>query len=336
LSAQPKTCVALLQFYLAPVDLSEFGQKTSIHKPAKGADESGWRRKRNGEAMKILVTGGTGNVGGFVAKELLKRGATVRVLARKEPDEGKLPAGAEVAIGDLLHPDSLEKAMRGIDKMFLLNAVVADELTQGLIAYGIARRVGLKHVTYLSVFKVEQFRDVPHFASKLAVESAMREFGVPYTILRPGYYIQNDAKLKGALTGAGVYPMPIGTAGICAVDVRDIAEAAAISLTADGHDGQTYDLVGPTLISGPGNAALWSKLLGKEIHYTGHNFDQWEQGMRDQMPSWSAFDLRSMLQGYFDRGFASTSTQVDRVTKLLGHTPRSYDDFASETAALWK
>jgi len=164
----------------------------------------------------------------------------------------------------------------------------------------------------------------------------MREFGVPYTILRPGYYIQNDAKLKGALTGAGVYPMPIGTAGICAVDVRDIAEAAAISLTADGHDGQTYDLVGPTFISGPSNAALWSKLLGKEIHYTGHNFDQWERGMRDQMPSWSAFDLRTMLQGYFDRGFASTSTQVDRVTKLLGHTPRSYDDFASETAALWK
>jgi hypothetical protein len=58
--------------------------------------------------------------------------------------------------------------------------------------------------------------------------------------------------------------------------------------------------------------------------------------MRGQMPSWSAFDLRTMLQGYFDRGVASTSTQVDRVTKLLGHTPRSYDDVASETAAVWK
>ena len=108
----------------------------------------------------------------------------------------------------------------------------------------------------------------------LRFDSAMREFGVPYTILRPGYYIQNDAKLKWVLTGAGVYPMPIWKAGICAVHVRDIAEASAISLIADGHDGQTYDLVGPTLISGPGNAALWSKLLGKEIHYTGHNFDQ--------------------------------------------------------------
>ena len=286
--------------------------------------------------MKVLVTGGTGNVGGAVVTELLKRGAEARVLARKQPEAGKLPAGVEVAIGDLLDPVSVEQAMQGADKLFLLNAVVADELTQALIAYGIAKRVGLKHVTYLSVFKVDQFRDVPHFASKLAVENALREFGVPYTILRPGYYIQNDANLKDALMGPGVYPMPIGTAGIAAADVRDIAEAAAISLTQDGHDGQTYDVVAPAMISGPGNAALWSKLLGKQITYTGHNFDQWEQNMRPMMPSWSAFDLRMMFQAYFDRGFESTETEVARLTKLLGHAPRSYEGFATQAATAWK
>ena len=286
--------------------------------------------------MKILVTGATGNVGSLVVTELIKRGAEVRALVRKQPDAGKLPAEAEVAVGDLLDPVSVEKAMQGVDKLFLLNAVVTDELTQALIAYGIAKRIGLKHVTYLSVFKVDEFRDVPHFASKLAVENALREFGVPFTILRPGYYIQNDINLKGALTGAGIYPMPIGTAGIATADVRDIAEAAAISLTEQGHEQQTYDIVGPTLISGPGNAALWSKLLGKEIKYTGHNFDQWEQSMRANMPSWSSYDLRMMFQGYFDRGFASTETEVARLTKLFGRAPRSYEDFAAETARLWK
>jgi uncharacterized protein YbjT (DUF2867 family) len=286
--------------------------------------------------MKTLVIGGTGNVGGEVVTELLKRRAQVRVLARTQPEAGKLPAAVEVAIGDLLDPVSVEAAMQGVDKLFLLNAVVADELTQALIAYGIAKRIGLKHVTYLSVFKVDQFRDVPHFASKLAVENALREFGVPYTILRPGYYIHNDLSLKDALTGPGIYPMPIGTAGIAAADSRDIAEAAAISLTEDGHDGQTYDIVGASMISGPGNAALWGKLLGKEIKYTGHNFDQWEQAMRAKVPSWSAFDLRMMFQGYFDRGFASTETDVSRLTGLLGHAPRSYQDFAAETAKLWK
>ena len=286
--------------------------------------------------MKILVIGGTGNVGGGVVTELRKRGADVRVFVRSQPEPGKLPPDVEVAVGDLLDPVSVERAFEGVDGLFLLNAVVTDELTQALIAYGIAKRIGLKHVTYLSVFKVEQFRDVPHFASKLAVESALREFSVPFTILRPGYYMQNDANLKDTLLGPGIYPMPIGTAGIATADVRDIAEAAAISLTEDGHAGKTYDIVAPTMISGPGNALLWSKLLGREIKYAGHDFDQWEQAMRASMPSWSAFDLRMMFQGYFDRGFASTETEVARITNLLGHTPRSYEDFAAQTAATWK
>lgn len=286
--------------------------------------------------MKILVTGGTGTVGSAVVSELLKRGAQVRVLSRKQPQPGKLPAGVEAAIGDFLDPVSVEQAMRGVDKLFLLNAVLPDELTQALIAYGVARRVGLKHVTYLSVFKADQFPEIPHFASKAAVEGALRAFAVPYTILRPGFFFQNDLRLKDALTGPGIYPVPIGTAGMAAVDVRDIAEAAAISLTQDGHEGQTYDLVSSTMLTGPGAAAVWSRVLGKEIKYTGHDFDQYEQALRAIMPAWSAFDFRVMFQGYFERGFASTEAEVTRFTKLLGHSPRTYDDFATEAAALWK
>ena len=76
----------------------------------------------------ILVIGGTGNVGGALVGELLKRGANVRVLARKHSGEGNLPAGVELAIGDLLDPVSLEKALLGVDKLYLLNAVAPDEL----------------------------------------------------------------------------------------------------------------------------------------------------------------------------------------------------------------
>jgi uncharacterized protein YbjT (DUF2867 family) len=96
----------------------------------------------------ILVIGGTGNVGGALVRELLKRGANVRVLTRKPSEEGNLPAGVEVAIGDLLDPVSLEKALLGVDKLYLLNAVVPDELTQGLIAYNLAKRLKLKHIVY--------------------------------------------------------------------------------------------------------------------------------------------------------------------------------------------
>ena len=217
--------------------------------------------------MKVLVTGATGNVGAEVVKGLNQRGVSVRAIARK-PESATVPQGVEVVGGDLTDPESIRSAVRGVDKLFLLNAVVADELTQALITYGIAKRAGVKHVTYVSVYKADHFRDVPHFASKVAVENALHEFGVPYTILRPAYFFQNDLSIKPLLEKIGIYPMPIGTAGISAIDSRDVAEAATVTLAESGHENQTYDLVSSSQITGPGNAASWSKALGKQINYT--------------------------------------------------------------------
>src|ERR1700685_4266524 len=198
--------------------------------------------------MKILVTGGTGRIGSGVLRELKKRGADVRVLVRKKATS--LPDGVEVAIGDLLDPVSVQKAMDGVDKLYLLNAVAPDELTQGLIAYDLAKKLKLKHIVYHSVFRVDHFKDVPHFASKLAIENALREFDVPFTIIRPNYFSQNAATLKDPLTNAGIYPMPLGDVGVSVVDIRDIAEATAIVLTSDGHAGRTSNLNGPEVLSG--------------------------------------------------------------------------------------
>jgi len=284
--------------------------------------------------MKILVTGGTGNVGAEVVKELRKRKADIRLLVRKEGDP--TPKGVEVVVGDLLDPVSVQKAMHGVEKLYLLNAVVPDELTQGLIAYDLARKLKLKHIVYHSVFRVDRFKDVPHFASKLAIENAMREFDVPFTIIRPNYFSQNDATLKDALSKAGTYPMPLGQVGVSAVDIRDIAEAAAIALTSDGHFGKTYNLNGPEVLSGPRMASIWSGLLGKEVRYSGDDMDAFEVQMRKRAPSWSAFDIRMMFQGYLERGFVAEPGDVEILTNLLGHAPRRYEEFAKETVLIWQ
>ncbi len=286
--------------------------------------------------MKILVTGSTGKVGSAVVKELRKRHAAVRALVRKKERSAPAPEGVEVVEGDLLDPVSVEKALSGMDKLYLLNAVVPDELTQGLIAYDLAKKLKLKHIVYHSVFKVDHFKDVPHFASKLAIENALREFDLPFTVIRPNYFFQNDETLKDPLTNAGVYPMPLGAQGISAVDVRDIAEAAAIALTSDGHQGQTYNLNGPDVLSGPKIASIWGGVLGREIHYAGDDMDAFEQQMRQRAPSWSAFDIRMMFQGYLQRGFIAGGNDLEVLTKLLGHPPRRYEDFARETAQAWQ
>jgi uncharacterized protein YbjT (DUF2867 family) len=284
--------------------------------------------------MKILVIGGTGHVGSEVVKELKNRDADVRVLVRKT-DEKSLP-GVEVVVGDLLDPVSIEKAMNDVDKLYLLNAVTPDELTQGLIAYDLAKKLELSHVVYHSVFRVEHFKDVPHFASKLAIESAIREFDVPFTIIRPNYFFQNDASFKDPLTKMSVYPNPLGLVGISAVDIRDIAEATAISLMSNKHFGKTYNVSGATVLSGPKAASIWSKVLGKEIKYAGDNLDIFEEQMRKHAPSWAAFDIRMMFQGYLERGFVAGDDDTAILTKLLGHEPRAYEDFANETLREWQ
>src|ERR1700691_2428435 len=284
--------------------------------------------------MKILVAGGTGHVGAAVVQELQKRKADIRLLVRKEGTP--TPAGVEVAIGDLLDPVSVRKAMEGVDKLYLLNAVLPDELTQGLIAYGLAKKLKLSHVVYHSVFRVEHFKDVPHFASKFAIESAIREFDVPFTIIRPHYFFQNDASFKDILTKLSVYPNPLGLVGISAVDIRDIAEATAITLMSDRHFGKTYNVNGAAILSGPKAASIWSEVLGKEIKYAGDNLDVFEEQMRKHGPSWAAFDIRMMFQGYLERGFIAEDGDAATLTELLGHEPRAYEDFAHETMREWQ
>lgn len=285
--------------------------------------------------MKILITGSTGRVGSEVLKEVLKRGATARVLVRKEDPAKPFPEGVEVVVGDLLDPVSVEKALEGVDKLYLLNAVVPDELTQGLIAFGLARKLGISHIVYHSVFKAEQFKDVPHFAVKLGIESALKEFNVPYTIIRPSYFYQNDEMLQAPLTEAGLYTMPLGSTGIAAVDVRDIAEATAIVLTEEGHTGKTYNLNGPDLLNGQKVASIWSGQLGKNIQYPGEDLDALEAQMRQWAPSWSAYEIRLMFQSYLERGFIAEPGDLETLTGLLGHAPRTYEDFVKETVLKW-
>ena len=158
-----------------------------------------------------------------------------------------------------------------------------------------------------------------HFIGKYAVETSLKTFDTPFTVLRPGYFFQNDAQLKAVLTGAGLYPSPIGKAGIAAVDVRDIADAAVVSLTTDGHTGKTYNLIGPDPLSGPSAAAIWSEVLNKQVRYADLPVEAVEEQLRQIYPTWLAMDVRLMFQGYLDRGFAPSNADVATLTSLVGH-----------------
>jgi uncharacterized protein YbjT (DUF2867 family) len=289
--------------------------------------------------MTILVTGATGTIGSEIVAQLVSRGADVRALVR-DPAKAKLPVGVELAKGDLIDVDSVRAALKGVRTLFLLNAVVPDEFTQALITLNLAREAGIERIVYLSVIHSDIYVNVPHFAGKHAVERMIEQMGLPATILRPAYFINNDASLKDVLLGHGVYPMPIGSKGLAMVDARDIAEIAAIELIRrDSAAGplplDRIELVGPDLMTSANVTAIWSEVLGRPIAYGGDDTSAFEQAMKSRMPSWAAYDMRTMADRFQSDGMIPDAGAVERLTKILGRPLHSYRDFAREMATQW-
>ena len=287
--------------------------------------------------MTILVTGATGNVGSQVIQHLVDRGANVRALVR-DPSKANFPAGVAIVKGDFLDVHSLRSAFDGVSTLFLLNAVVPDEFTQALIALNVARSAGIERIVYLSVIHPDVYVNVPHFAGKFGVERMIEHMGMHATILRPAYFIQNDLMIKDAISSYGVYPMPVGDKGLAMIDVRDIAEIAALELlrreqTAQPLPLNRINLTGPDTLTGTDIAAIWSDVLARQINYRGGDTQAFEQNLKQFMPPWMAYDMRLMGERFLTDGMRPEGGDVERLTALLSRPLRSYRNFASETAA---
>ena len=287
--------------------------------------------------MTILVTGATGRVGRQVVEQLVERGADVRALVR-DPAKASFPAGVDVAQGEMLDIESLRRAFAGVSTLFLLNAVAGDEFTQALITLNVAREAGVERVVYLSVIHADRFVNVPHFAVKSGAERMIQQMGFSATILRPAYFIDNEATIKDVVFDHGVYPMPIGDKGIAMVDTRDIAEVAAIELIRrDQAPGklpvEIINLVGPETLTGPAVATIWSEVLGRPIVYGGDDPSGFEQNLANFMPRWMAYEMRLMAERFVSDGMLPEPGDADRLTRLLGRPLHPYRDFAAQLAA---
>ena len=286
--------------------------------------------------MKILVTGGTGMVGSQVVQQLLSRGATVQVLTRDAAKANTLPAGVTAVTGDLGKVETVMRVFKGVDGVFLINTVSPTEIYVGLLSVCALREEKVKRLVYLSVQHADKAAWLPHFGGKVGVEEAVKKAGVPFTILRPNNFYQNDYWFKDVLLQHGLYPQPLGSVGLHRVDVRDIAEAAAIALTESGHEGQTYDLVGPEPHTGQSTADVWGRALSRSVKYAGDDLEAWEKQSLQYMPDWAVFDFKHMYAFFQKEGLLAAPEAIDRQTRLLGHSPRSFGAFATETAAAWR
>ncbi len=285
--------------------------------------------------MRHLVMGGTGTVGSLVVSGLLKKGEDVAVLTRDAGKSKALPKGVKAVVGDLTNPDHYDGIFKEYDHLFLLTANGPTDLMEGLAAVNEARRTGAKRVVHLSIHDVEKCPEAPHFASKIAIEAALKQTSLPWTILRPNNFYQNDYWFKDAILQYGVYPQPIGNVGISRVDTRDVAEAAVRALTEPGHTGKAYTLAGPDPLTGEDCARAFSEALSRKVVYGGDDLEAWAKSNRAYMPAWAVYDYALMYDAFQKKGLKATPAQLQETRTIVGHEPRKFSDFVKETAARW-
>jgi uncharacterized protein YbjT (DUF2867 family) len=283
----------------------------------------------------ILVIGGTGTVGSATVESLTSKGQSVRVLTRS-PDEATLPAGATAVGGDLAKPDSLKAAFDGIERLCLITPLDRDEAAKGKTVVDMARQALVRRIVFMSIHQVETCPEAPHFLSKIEIEGAIRGTGIPFTIVRPNNFFQNDLQLREAILAHGVYPQPLGSKGCSRVHTDDVAECLARALVDDGHEGKYYSVAGRQTLSGQDCARAWSDALGQEVTYAGDSLDAWADNAAHTLPDWLVEDLRVMYDCFQRNGLAATDDELANQRRLLGREPQRYDEWVFQVARDWK
>jgi uncharacterized protein YbjT (DUF2867 family) len=282
--------------------------------------------------MRILVIGGTGKVGSALAGALAEKGLDVRVMTRT-PGATTSPSGVETAAGDMTRPDTLPAAFEGVDRCYLLTPLAQDEVEQGLNAVEAARRAGIERLVFQSIFRAVEAPAIPHFASKVRILDRIRESGLPWAVVSPSSFYQNDVAMRDLILGPGIYPNPLGSVGVNRVDVRDIAGVAAAALLEPGYESREIVAVGPDNWTGQSIADVYSGILGREIRYSGDDLEAWSAGARNFLPEWLVHDLGVMLAHFQEKGLVASHADLAQTQAALGREPRPFFDFAQELVA---
>lgn len=220
--------------------------------------------------MSIVVTGATGALGRLVIEELLRRTAPggIVAVARDRARSADLAAlGVGVKIADYGRPETLDALFSAGDRVLLISGNEAGRrLTQHRDVIDAAREAGVGLLAYTSVlggptatFSIAE--------EHIATEQALLASGVPYCLLRNGWYHENYTGALAATLKAGAVVGSAGAGRVASAARRDYAEAAAVVLTGSGHENSVYELSGDTAWSMAEYAAEVSRQTGRKIPY---------------------------------------------------------------------
>jgi NAD(P)H dehydrogenase (quinone) len=217
--------------------------------------------------MKIAVTGATGQLGQIVVEKLKTRTAVESIVGLVRTPSKANALGVEVREFDYSQTASHANSLEGIDTLLLISSnEIGKRASQHRNVIESARQAGVKWIVYTSLLHADT-STLSLAGEHYETEKALKESGIPYTILRNGWYTENYTNsIPGALAG-GAFLGSAGDGKISSAARVDYAEAAAVILTSSGHQGKTYELAGDKAYTLADLAKELSVQTGKDIPY---------------------------------------------------------------------
>lgn len=258
--------------------------------------------------MTIGITGATGQLGRLVLAKLKERVDSAAIVALARSASRAADLGLTVSEADYNKPETLERALHTVDTLLLISSnEIGRRAVQHRNVISAARMAGVKRIVYTSLLRADSS------ALSLAgehheTELALKASGIPYTILRNGWYTENyTAFIPSAIT-YGAFPGCAGEARISSASRADYAEAAVTVLTSGDHDGKTYELAGDYAWTLTDLAAEISRQTGKAIPYKNLTEAEYAAvlvgfGFPEPMArAYASFDVAAAQGALFDDG----------------------------------
>ncbi|MFI2433362.1 SDR family oxidoreductase [Streptomyces sp. NPDC018693] len=280
----------------------------------------------------IVVTGATGNVGRELVRVLAGAGERVAATSRGV-SEAEVPEGVRAVRADLTDAESLRSVCDGADALFLQNGGTSAHLINARDLLDVAKAGGVGRVVLLSSQGVVTRPESPsHGGIARAIEDAVRDCGLDWTILRPGGFHSNAYAWAESVRSGRTVAAPFGDVGLPSVDPADIAEVAAVALCEDGHAGRVHELTGPAPTTPRQRAEAIGAALGEPVRFVEQTREEAREQMLAFMPG-PVVETTLAILGAPTPGERRVSGDVEAV---LGRAPRDFADWARRHAAVFR
>lgn len=271
----------------------------------------------------FLVTGATGNVGAELVRALAHAGEKVRALTRSGRPP-VLPSGVEAVVGDLNTPESLRAGLARARGVFLLPGY--PDMPEVLAEI---RRAGVERVVLLSGGSAAS-GDTSNAISRYMIvsESAVRDSGLSWTILRPRAFMSNALRWAPQLSAGDVVRAPFATVRTATIDPYDIAAVAAVALLQDGHEGRIYQPTGPESLLPADQVRILAAVLGRDLRFEA----QPDHEAREEMTKNTPVEYVDAFFDFYVAGSLDESQVRTTVHDLTGRAPRTFEQWATAHA----